>query len=475
MPKFVPSCNRPVRWLQRFLRDRRGNIAPLVALLIVPLIGAMGVAAETSSWFMMQRSMQNAADSAAIAAATNNNTANVGTDYKEANSVATNYGYTTGSNNTTVTPQRGQPCPSPSTNTNCYKITISRNVPLYLIGIVGYTGSVALGTGRGQTIGAVAIASPPGPPIGYCMVGLGGSGNAITLSGGNGTNLTGCDMASNSGLKCNGTNSDFGVQYGDAVGNSNCGVHQRSNQPALDLSGYNYTTNASKFSSAPYKDACGGTSYHYLTDANFSTQTANNYSGNVDLSGSSVKQVCGDLKITGSTTITTAPGGTVLIVENGQLNVPSGATLAASGLTIVFSGTTTDTHSKFPTGGGTLNYSAPQTGDWKGIALWQDPALPNSNIGQCNGANASDLDYCSAGSSPHIDITGLIYMPKAQITVTGAIDHQQNGFACFGMIAQKITISGTNAIFANPTAQCDRAGLTLPGVPGTHTRVALVQ
>jgi len=459
--------------MRRFLRSRRGNIAALTALLIIPLAALMGMATESGSWFLIQRAAQNAADSAAVAAATNNNVANLGTDYSEAYSVAGNYGFTNGTNNTTIIPQRGQPCPSPMAGTNCYKVTISRNVPIYLIRLVGYNGSVALNSGRGQTISAVSIASPPGPPIGYCMVGLGKSGNAITLSGGNGTDLTGCDMASNSGLKCNGINSDHGVQYGDAVGSSNCGTHPRSGQPIVDLTGYNYTTNASKLNSPPYKNTCS--SYNYLGDNKFNTKTGNNLTGSVNWSSQSVVPVCGDLKITGSTTITTAPGGTVLVIENGQLNVPSGATLAASGLTIVFSGTTSDTHAKFPTGSGTLNYSAPESGDWKGIALYQDPALPNSNLGQCNGGNASDLDYCSAGSSPSLYITGLIYMPNAQVTVTGAINHQQNGYACFGIIAQQIVISGTNSIFANPTQRCDRAGLSLPGVPGTQTRVSLVQ
>lgn len=463
---------RPI-W--RFLRDRRGNIAPLVALLIVPLIGVMGLGAEASSWFMIQRGAQNAADSAALAAATNNSGANNGTTYiNEAKSVATGYGFTNGAGNATVSVTYPDNTIPAACNNTCYKVTISKNVPLYLTQIVGFNGSVALGNGRGQAISAVAVALPPGPPIGYCMVGLGKTGNAITLSGGNGTDLTGCNMSSASGLKCNGTNSDYGVVYGDAVGSSNCGTHPRSgSQYAPDLSGYNYTTNASLLKSPPYKNTCP--SYNYLGDSQFSTKTGNNISGSVNWSGQSVVQVCGDLKVTGSTTISTAPTGTVLVIENGQLNVPSGATLAASGLTVVFSGTSSDTHAKYPTGGGTLNYSAPQDGTWKGIAMYQDPSLPNSNLGKCNGGNASDLDFCAAGSSPSWFITGLIYAPNAQITVTGAIDHQKNGLACFGMIAQVIVVSGTNSIFADPTNQCTRAGLSLPGVPGTSTRVALVQ
>ena len=65
------QMKRVWRWLGRYGRDRRGNISTLVALLIVPLVGVMGIATETGNWFLMQRSMQNAADSAVLAAATN--------------------------------------------------------------------------------------------------------------------------------------------------------------------------------------------------------------------------------------------------------------------------------------------------------------------------------------------------------------------------------------------------------------------
>ena len=54
------------RWFSRYGRDRRGNIAALTAMLIVPLVGVMGLATETGSWFLIQRAEQNAADSAVL-------------------------------------------------------------------------------------------------------------------------------------------------------------------------------------------------------------------------------------------------------------------------------------------------------------------------------------------------------------------------------------------------------------------------
>ena len=42
-----------------------------MGLLIVPLVGALGIGFEVSNWYMNGRGMQNAADAAALAAATN--------------------------------------------------------------------------------------------------------------------------------------------------------------------------------------------------------------------------------------------------------------------------------------------------------------------------------------------------------------------------------------------------------------------
>src|SRR2546426_1128279 len=117
------------RRLGRFARDRRGNISAMVALLIVPLVGVMGIATETGNWYLIQRAEQNAADSAVLAAAQNGIFG--GTSYAtEGRSVASNLGFTDGTNFTTVTPVNGQTCPAPLTGSNCYKVTVTRTVPV---------------------------------------------------------------------------------------------------------------------------------------------------------------------------------------------------------------------------------------------------------------------------------------------------------------------------------------------------------
>src|SRR5258708_11285026 len=59
-------------YLHRLRDDERGTVAIVMGLLIVPLVGALGVGFEVSNWYMNGRGMQNAADAAALAAATKN-------------------------------------------------------------------------------------------------------------------------------------------------------------------------------------------------------------------------------------------------------------------------------------------------------------------------------------------------------------------------------------------------------------------
>jgi Flp pilus assembly protein TadG len=120
--------------LERFFHDQGGVAVLLVALALPALIGTMGAAAEVSYWYMHKRSMQNAAGAAAIAAGTNASS----TYAAEAAAVAAQYGFTNGSGNVTVTatnPGTAAGCAS-----NCYVVTVSDKVPLFLSKAIGYKG-----------------------------------------------------------------------------------------------------------------------------------------------------------------------------------------------------------------------------------------------------------------------------------------------------------------------------------------------
>src|SRR5450759_4529171 len=113
-----------LRLIDRFREDRRGTVAIIMGVLIIPLVGALGIGFEVSNWYMTTRGMQNAADAAAIAAATNG-----GSNYDvEAKAVAAQYGFVDGTNNISITASNSAVCPAGG-NT-CYSVTISSVVPL---------------------------------------------------------------------------------------------------------------------------------------------------------------------------------------------------------------------------------------------------------------------------------------------------------------------------------------------------------
>src|SRR5439155_18702779 len=120
--------------LHRLRADQRGTVSVIMGLLIIPLVGALGVGFEVSNWYMTARGMQNAADAAAIAAATNG-----GSNYDvEAKAVAAEYGFVNGVNNISIAVSNTAACPGGGTN--CYSVTISGFMPLFLSQIVGYRG-----------------------------------------------------------------------------------------------------------------------------------------------------------------------------------------------------------------------------------------------------------------------------------------------------------------------------------------------
>jgi Flp pilus assembly protein TadG len=408
--------------LRRYAGDRRGNISTLVALLIVPLVGIMGVATETGNWFLIQRSMQNAADSAAIAAATNANT--TGNSYQlEGKSVATKFGYTNGANATTVTIVNNDNTVPAKCASACYAVTITRAVPVYLTRVVGF------GSGGTQAVTAKAVAVPQNVPTSYCLVSL-GPGDGFHINGGNSVDLNGCNVLTNGDATCNGNNSNGGANSITYLGtNKKCSPGIQASTALADP----YASLASSIPSNP-------------CDPNLPL------SGPVDWSTKSVVTLCGDVTLAANASITTPGTGTVLVIKDGNLNVPGGMTLSTvgtSGLTVIFTGTNAGSH--IMTGNGTLDISAPLAGSgtWSGVAVYQNPAL------------TSGVDMANAGNAPTWNISGIIYVPNSDLLFKGTVNKANNGLDCFVLVDYTFQSSGTGTILENQS-QCAQYGVTLP-------------
>ena len=425
---YLKSASRAAS-VRAFARNEAGASIILIGLTMPAFLGGMGLAAEVTYWQLHHRAMQNAADAAAIAAATNN-----GTSYAtEGQAVTAQYGLANGTGNVSVSVTN--PSTATGCTSNCYVATVSDRVPLFLSQVVGYQGSGSSGSAT-ITASAVATTTYAYP---YCILALAkGGGDGITSDGSPTTNLNGCNTMSNSSANCHGHN--LNANEGDAVGtNSGCGITSHSNaKPAVDAySGI--------FSSAGISNTCGGSYPQEPSKGKGSLPSSNLWYGNYSYSG--VKVVCGDQQLTGNTTL----NNTILVIENGMLDL-NGYTLTGQSTSIVFSGTNTGSYSHIPTdtsnsANGTLNIAAPTSGTWSGVAIYQDPTL------------TKNVDITYKGNSPTWDVSGLVYLPNANLQVNGAVNKSTVGLLCLELVANYVLINGTGNIFKNDT-QCAQAGLT---------------
>jgi Flp pilus assembly protein TadG len=424
----VPVARLSKIWPLR--SEESGAIALIFGIVATVVVAIVGLGIDVIGWYRTERAMQNAADAASIAAARSGPTS-----YQfEAKAVAAKYGFVDGTGGIAVNAQDKQTCPGGQTD--CYLVTVADSAaPQFFSQVLGFPApalSSAAMAGGGQTHN-------------YCLLALASSGTdpAITTNGAPKADLAGCSIMSNTSSECHGHN--LNADNGDAHRtNSGCGIIQNSYVP---IAADPYKSLASNIPA----DTCGG-SYPQESGGKQTT-----WSGPITLPATKI--ICGDLQLTGDVTLTTASPGSVLVIENGQLDTISGCkkgctlqTAAGSALTIIFSGTSGSyTHApttKNGNSGGTLDIQAPTTGTWKGVAIYQDPAL------------TTGVDISAAGNSPTWDITGLVYLPHASVTFSGAVNKSSNGKSCFALVVDNITINGTADIL--PKGECVAAGLSLP-------------
>ena len=442
-----------IRTLGRLRTDNRGGVAVIMGLLFPVLLGGLGFGFEISSWYLRTRSMQNAADAAATAAATNaEDNYNI-----EAAAVASSYGFVNGQDQVTVTSSNTATCPAvEGIEPPCYSVTISSVVPLFLSQLVGYQGDLSSNGAPEKLLTSAAVSVQKKIKQPLCLLTLSQSGQGIRTNGAPNSNFAGCSVMSDSASTCNG--SDLRANYGLAAGsNDGCGIKKKSDIPVVP------DPYAALVNHIP-ANTCGTGASSYPQEPIKKNDPAlppgNRWSGSKSLSGA--VQMCGDVQLTGDVVITTPDNlvGAVLVIQNGQLDLQGHKLSTANGsaLTIVFSGTAgsyTHALTDNSTGqGGVINIQAPSSSHalFPGIAIYQDPNLK------------SGVNVTYKGNNPAWDITGAVYLPNSNVTMSGDVNKSSNGAACFVMITNTILINGTSNIYQQSPdgAGCKQAGLSMP-------------
>ena len=140
---------------------------------------------------------------------------------------------------------------------------------------------------------------------------------------------------------------------------------------------------------------------------------------------------CGGIVVsTGSNTANLSPG--TYILAGGGLTVGNSGQINGTGVTLI---NTTGTYAFKPFDFGTgckAKLSAPTSGAWKGIVMFQDPAAP---------ATPGSTFACASDDPP--ELTGAVYLPNSSITFNGS----NAGTEILGaVIALKVNVSGKVSI-----------------------------
>jgi Putative Flp pilus-assembly TadE/G-like len=327
----------------------------LFALSLTMLVGALGFSIDMGVLRYMKRRQQSAADSAAIAGASE---INFGDVKAAAQADSASNGFADGTNGVTVKVDN-PPTSGPYTGKSNYvQVTVTQPHPTFFIKIVGIP-SVTLSASAVSFLGNAQT----------CLYVLGPNG--ITMNGSNNTlNLPNCAITDNGDLALNGGGTVTASSIGVAGTVKHLPPPPGTQSPIVPV--------PDPLASLPKPSP--GTC---LTYNGGSTVSPGTYCSNITINGS----------------VTFNPGLYVL-TGNAVLTLNNSATVNGTGVTFYNTGTSRINFN----GGTTATLSAPTTGTYAGILFFQDPSDMKPPI----------LDV-SASSL----LNGAFYFPSVTLTMHG--------------------------------------------------------
>ena len=159
---------------------------------------------------------------------------------------------------------------------------------------------------------------------------------------------------------------------------------------------------------------------------------------------------CGGLNIQGNATL--RPG--VYVISDGELSVNAQAVLSGQGVTFYLTGP----KSGFTiNGGASVNLEAPTTGDYGGIAIFQDP--------RATAAGNKQIENTLNGGADTV-INGAVYTPGQAVRINGSGGFGQNS-RYMPVIADVVTVTGSSRI----NVDVEGVEMAAPLPKSTETRI----
>jgi hypothetical protein len=409
--------------LARFFQDRKGGVAPLLALSIVPIVSIVGAGVDYSRANAARVGLQAALDSALLYAAKEDSTT-----WKE--TAKTAFTSMVALKDATV----ATPVFSTDANGN-YVGQAAADVPTKISGLLGKSSI---------QIGAKSAVKPGGDADNSCLLTLdkGAALSHVSMLFGGSPNikLEGCSTRSNSSLNCNGHGS--GAAASIAAGSASGCSNTRSYARVLPDIYERLATEITKL--------CGGTSSNVTWNL---TDPLPSVVETVAKATHTEYHVCGNLTVSGSGFLTgnSPSSDSVIIIENGSLKLAPDAVVSGVRTAIVLTGNNTVASAiDFPNGNGqsaklTLSPPTDPNNPWKGIAIYQDPTLTFK----------VDNNW---GPGATLNADGVVYLPNSAVELQGVATSNNN--KCSKIVTKTFTTKGSVSLdFSQVTAGCKLIGM----------------
>jgi len=429
-----------IAFIRKLIKDRRGNALAIACACMPLVVGAAGLAVDTIQWTLWKRQLQRAADSAAIAGVYDRSSSAGATT-----TVPTTVSHDVSINNHTwMALKTGYPQVAYPANSGVMQyqvqvtLAVQQSLPFSSLFMSSAPTIIANATAASVPSGGEACVNAREPTA---------SKTGINITGNAGIYMPDCVMYSNSpstNSAAAGGSSNVTAEAVAGVG----GIQESNNwhvqsyrpySPAIDDPFANVTPNPSDMH-------CVGSQLDQNT--------------NVSAMIASGTNCWSSLRVNSNQTLT-LPSGTYYI-NGGDAFIQGDLTCTAC--TIVL--TNLDSTSPTPTigqlkvnAGSNVNMTAPTSGPFQGIAIYQDRRATDRSPGNNINGNSGSI------------VQGALYFPSQQLDYNGT---GTTNAICTMFVARRVNFSGNSVTTNKFKKRSDCSAYGIPGGSGVTRMVRLV-
>jgi len=429
-------CLKPLKFFSDLIRDRKGSMYILAAFALPVLVGFGGMGVDVAMWYAERRVSQSIADAAAVAATyVEMAGGDLGAQTAAAMAEAQRNGYVDVPANTLSVVPSVVP-PVSGTSTPIVDVVVRREVDIFMLGwfLSSDPKIAATATGGLRNLGS------------NCVISLNGTASrAVEFVGGANANI-GCGVTSNS-------NSSSSLYIGGTA-TLNANPAQAHGDIVVDGGGVLNSTLPPMPYSPQVADPFSGRSFPLTMMAcTYPSDLVVNGTLTIGpaVAGGSVR-ICGDLTVQPSGNLT-LQAGTYYV--QGDLTIQG--TLTGDGVTLVLTGPDPSSVGTINiTAQATVTLTAPSTGPYAGLIIYQDRIADSSSSNKLLGG--SDMN-----------LLGAIYAPSKLTEFSGGSDVD----GCTMLVVDKVKFVGDSYI-KNTPSECGSVGLNDSVLP-TQQQVVLIR